>query len=73
MSNALTRLLDRKEVVIADGAMGTSLLQLGLANGISGESWNLEHPDRVKSVHQGFVDAGSDILLTNTFGANRVP
>jgi len=73
MSNALTRLLEQKEVVIADGAMGTSLLQLGLANGISGESWNLEHPDRVKSVHQSFVDAGSDILLTNTFGANRFP
>lgn len=73
MTNALTRLLDQKEVVIADGAMGTSLLQLGLANGVSGESWNLEHPDRVKSIHQSFVDAGSDILLTNTFGANRFP
>lgn len=73
MSNALTRLLAQKDVVFADGAMGTSLLQLGLANGVAGETWNLEHPDRVQSVHQGFVDAGSDILLTNTFGANRFP
>jgi len=73
MNNVLSRLLDQKEVVIADGAMGTALLQLGLANGVSGESWNLEHPERVKSVHQGFADAGSDILLTNTFGANRFP
>ena len=73
MSNALTRLLAQKDVVMADGAMGTSLLQLGLANGVAGETWNLEYPDRVKSVHQGFLDAGSDILLTNTFGANRFP
>jgi 5-methyltetrahydrofolate--homocysteine methyltransferase len=51
--------------------MGTSLFQLGLNNRSSGELWNVEHPDLVASVHQGFVDAGSDILLTNTFGANR--
>jgi 5-methyltetrahydrofolate--homocysteine methyltransferase len=71
MDNVLVRLLKQKDVVIADGAMGTNLFQLGLANGASGEAWNIAHPDRVKGVHQGFVDAGSDILLTNTFGANR--
>lgn len=71
MSDALSRLLAQKDVVLADGAMGTSLFQLGLDNRSSGELWNVEHPDLVASVHQGFVDAGSDILLTNTFGANR--
>lgn len=71
MSDALTCLLAQKDVVLADGAMGTSLFQLGLDNRSSGELWNVEHPDLVASVHQGFVDAGSDILLTNTFGANR--
>lgn len=71
MADALSRLLSRKDVVLADGAMGTSLFQLGLDNRSAGERWNLEHPDLVASVHQGFVDAGSDILLTNTFGANR--
>ena len=71
MSDVLSRLLAQKDVVLADGAMGTSLFQLGLDNRSSGELWNVEHPDLVASVHQGFVDAGSDILLTNTFGANR--
>ena len=71
MSDVLSRLLAQKDVVLADGAMGTSLFQLGLNNRSSGELWNVEHPDLVASVHQGFVDAGSDILLTNTFGANR--
>ncbi len=71
MSDVLSRLLAQKGVVLADGAMGTSLFQLGLDNRSSGELWNIEHPDLIASVHQGFVDAGSDILLTNTFGANR--
>jgi 5-methyltetrahydrofolate--homocysteine methyltransferase len=71
MNDALSRLLAQKDVVLADGAMGTSLFQLGLDNRSSGELWNIEHPDLVASVHQGFVDAGCDILLTNTFGANR--
>ena len=72
MSNPLRRLLEQKEVVIADGAMGTNLFALGLGKGDNGAAWNVERPDAVKSVHQGFVDAGSDILLTNTFGANRI-
>ena len=71
MGDALSLLLAQKDVVLADGAMGTSLFQLGLDNRSSGELWNVEHPDVVASVHQGFVDAGSDVLLTNTFGANR--
>ncbi len=68
----LTRLLADKPVLLADGAMGTSLFALGLETGGSPELWNLEQPDHVRSVHQGFIDAGSDIVLTNSFGANRM-
>ena len=70
MTDPLTRLLRERDTLLADGATGTNLFALGLANGASGELWNVEHPDRVRQVHQGFVDAGSDIILTNTFGAN---
>jgi 5-methyltetrahydrofolate--homocysteine methyltransferase len=72
MSDLLPRLLERKDVVVADGAMGTNLFLAGLGKGDNGAAWNVERPEAVKSVHQGFVDAGADILLTNTFGANRV-
>jgi len=68
---ALSRLLQTKPVLLADGAMGTSLFARGLETGGSPELWNVERPDQVRAVHQGFADAGSDIILTNSFGANR--
>ena len=71
MADPLTDLLARQPVVVADGAMGTSLFALGLETGAAPEMWNLEHPDRVRAVHQSFVDAGSDLILTNSFGGNR--
>jgi methionine synthase I (cobalamin-dependent) len=71
MNDPLTDLLARQPVAVADGAMGTSLFALGLETGASPELWNLEQPERVRAVHQGFVDAGSDLILTNSFGANR--
>lgn len=70
-SNRLSELLERKGVLLADGGMGTGLFEVGLANGAPGELWNLNHPEKVEAIHKGFVDAGSDIILTNTFGANR--
>jgi len=69
--NRLSRLLAEKRVVLADGAMGTSLFARGLETGGSPEVWNVERPDEVGAVHRGFVAAGSDLLLTNSFGANR--
>jgi 5-methyltetrahydrofolate--homocysteine methyltransferase len=69
--DALSRLLAAKRVVLADGAMGTSLFARGLESGGSPELWNLDRPDEVRAVHRSFVDAGSDLLLTNSFGANR--
>jgi 5-methyltetrahydrofolate--homocysteine methyltransferase len=71
MSDLLSRLLADKPVLIADGAMGTSLFDLGLETGDCPELWNVDHPDRVVRVHRSFVEAGSDIILTNTFGGNR--
>lgn len=71
MSHILTELLERRSVLVADGAMGTSLFALGLETGDCPERWNIDHPDRVASVHAGFAEAGSDLFLTNTFGANQ--
>jgi len=70
MTDPIRGLLATKPVLIADGAMGTSLFALGLETGDCPELWNVDHPDRVASVHRGFVEAGSDIVLTNTFGCN---
>ena len=67
----LEALLAEREWLLADGAMGTNLFALGLAGGASGERWNLDEPARVESVHRDMVAAGADIILTNTFGANR--
>lgn len=69
--NPLRDLLAAKSVLLADGAMGTSLFEAGLATGDSPELWNVDHPDRVAAIHRGFVAAGADILLTNTFGGTR--
>jgi 5-methyltetrahydrofolate--homocysteine methyltransferase len=54
--------------LLADGAMGTQLQQLGLAPGAGGELWNVDHPDRVRQVHRSYVTAGADLLTTNSFG-----
>ncbi len=64
-------LLDSGRVVMADGAMGTMLFANGLEFGDPPEVWNLTHPDIVRRIHRGYIDAGSSILLTNTFGGNR--
>jgi len=66
----LADLLKSGKILLADGATGTNLFAMGLTAGDAPEIWNLEHPDRVRALHQGFVDAGSDIILTNTFGGN---
>jgi 5-methyltetrahydrofolate--homocysteine methyltransferase len=57
--------------VVTDGAWGTQLYQRGLQPGVCPDGWNLEHPDRVAEVARAYVEAGSQVILTNTFGANR--
>ena len=71
MTSLLHRLLASKPYLIADGAMGTSLFAAGLETGGSPEMWNVEHPDRITAIHRDFIDAGADIILTNTFGGSR--
>jgi methionine synthase I (cobalamin-dependent) len=66
----LASLLQSGKVLVADGATGTNLFEMGLVAGEAPEIWNIEHPDRVTALHQGFVDAGADIILTNSFGGN---
>jgi 5-methyltetrahydrofolate--homocysteine methyltransferase len=67
----LQSLLKTKSYLLADGATGTNLFAMGLASGEAPELWNSEQKGRIEQLHQGFVDAGADIILTNTFGCNR--
>jgi 5-methyltetrahydrofolate--homocysteine methyltransferase len=69
---AWEKLLSQPGLILADGGMGTMLMELGLQFGASPELWNVEHPDRVGKVHRGYLEAGSRIILTNTFGGNRL-
>lgn len=71
MADRFAELLATRPYLLADGAMGTNLFALGLPNGGCPELWNVEEPDRVRSIHAAFVEAGSDILLTNSFGGTR--
>ena len=71
MRTSLRQLLTTGSVLLADGATGTNYFDMGLGPGDPPELWNVEHPERVTALHQAFVDAGADIILTNTFGANR--
>ena len=70
MTDALSRLLSERDWLMADGATGTTLFNMGLQAGDAPELWNVDHPDRIKALYQGAVDAGSDIFLANTFGGN---
>lgn len=70
MSNPLSNLLEDRDWLLADGATGTTLFNMGLQSGDAPEFWNLEHRDRITALYQGAVDAGSDMFLTNTFGGN---
>ena len=64
-------LLAANGYLVLDGAMGTQLFTAGLAAGDPPEIWNVDHPDRIQAIHRGYVVAGSDVVLTNSFGGNR--
>jgi 5-methyltetrahydrofolate--homocysteine methyltransferase len=70
-NNPLTELIAEKGVLLADGAMGTNLFAMGLEAGEAPELWNETAPDKIVKLHQDFVDAGVDIILTNSFGGTR--
>lgn len=71
MLNKLSDRLKESRILLADGATGTNLFSMGLQTGDSPELWNIDHPDRITKLHQSFVDAGSDIILTNSFGGTH--
>ena len=70
MSDLLSQLLASRDWLMADGATGTNLFNMGLSSGDAPEMWNLEHADRIRTLYRGAVEAGSDIFLTNSFGGN---
>lgn len=63
----------KSRVLLSDGAMGTQLQQAGLEPGGCGEAWNVDAPERVMAIQRRYADAGSDLILTNTFGGCRIP
>lgn len=71
MTDRLLDLVQRKGLVLGDGAMGTMLQLAGLTDGGSPELWNVTHSEAVRAIYQGYADAGSDIITTNTFGGTR--
>ncbi|RWP32899.1 betaine--homocysteine S-methyltransferase [Mesorhizobium sp.] len=71
MTNPIDALLAEKGVLLADGATGTNLFAMGLEAGEAPELLNETAPDTITSLHQNFVDAGADIILTNSFGGTR--
>ncbi len=68
MTNALSKLLDTADAILADGATGTNLFDMGLQSGDAPELWNCDAPEKITALYKGSVDAGSDLFLTNTFG-----
>jgi len=62
----------KERPLLGDGAMGTQLMLAGLEQGNCGEAWNLTQPDRVLAIQRRYADAGSDCIITNTFGGSRI-
>src|ERR1700678_1559855 len=71
MTDRLTSLLAQRPWLLADGATGSNLFDRGLTSGDAPELWNSEHPERIAQLQRAFVEAGADIILTNTFGGTR--
>ncbi|MDE4174674.1 betaine--homocysteine S-methyltransferase [Phaeobacter sp. PT47_59] len=68
MTDSFTQLLQDKDVLLADGATGTNLFNMGLQSGDAPELWNTDEPQKIMALYQGSVNAGSDLFLTNSFG-----
>src|ERR1700722_3968762 len=71
MPDRLTPLLATRPWLLADGATGSNLFNRGLQSGDAPELWNTLHPDRIADLERAFIEAGADIILTNTFGGTR--
>ncbi len=72
MSTDLRAQLEAGEVLLADGATGTALMEAGLPPGTPPELWNVERPETISQLYRSYLDAGSQIILTNSFGGSRI-
>ena len=73
MSNlTFEQMLADKKFLVSDGATGTNLMQRGLPQGVTAENWVLHNPEAISGLYRDFVQAGSDVILTCTFGASRL-
>ena len=72
MAHSFSDRLKSGEVLVADGATGTNLQAVGLPPGTSPEEWVFDQPDRIRALQRSFVEAGSDVILTCTFGGTRI-
>ncbi|MEM6823510.1 MAG: betaine--homocysteine S-methyltransferase [Pseudomonadota bacterium] len=70
MSDALSKMLTERDWILADGATGTTLFNMGLGSGDAPELWNVDEAENIRALYRGSVEAGSDLFLTNTFGGN---
>lgn len=70
MSNTFINLIQNQEVILLDGAIGTLLFSMGLEEGAPPELWNIEFPERIQELHNRYITAGAQIILTNSFGGN---
>ena len=68
MRQSFAKMCATKNWLLADGATATNLFHTGLEAGYPPELWNIEFPERIKALHACFIEAGSDIILTNSFG-----
>jgi methionine synthase I (cobalamin-dependent) len=68
----LRSLLEEEHYLVLDGAMGTMLMNAGLESGACPELWNVEQPEKVRAIHRAYIEAGSRVLLTNSFGGSRI-
>jgi len=64
--------LVKERPVLLDGAMGTEFMKNGFIKGTCPELWNVEKPEIIEKIHQGYFEAGSDVVLTNSFGGNKI-
>lgn len=71
MADTILDLIEKRTVIL-DGGMGTELMKHGFSQGECPENWNIEKPDVLRSIHQSYFEAGSDVVLTNSFGGNKL-
>jgi methionine synthase I (cobalamin-dependent) len=69
--NKFLHILHTEPFLILDGAMGTLLFEMGLDQGAAPEAWNVTYPERIQEVHRRYIEAGSNVILTNSFGGTH--